>query len=73
MECNITREKALEILKKYNKESFHLQHAFTVENVPESNMKSMIDNDIPLNGLTGRLTVNKQGKVVIENSWVEIN
>ena len=37
------------------------------------NMKSMIDNDIPLNGLTGRLTVNKQGKVVIENSWVEIN
>ena len=33
MQSNITRGQALEILKKYNKEPFHLQHAFTVENV----------------------------------------
>ena len=29
----ITRDKAVEILKQYNKEDFHLQHAFTVEGV----------------------------------------
>jgi len=29
----ITREKALEILKKYNKEEFHIRHALTVEGV----------------------------------------
>jgi len=29
----ISREKALELLKKFNKESFHLQHALTVEGV----------------------------------------
>ena len=29
----ITREKALELLKKYNKETFHLEHALTVEAV----------------------------------------
>ena len=27
------REKAIELLKKYNKEEFHLRHAFTVEQV----------------------------------------
>ena len=32
MDC-ITRNEALELLKKYNKDSFHLQHAFTVEAV----------------------------------------
>ena len=31
MKSQITREQALELLKKYNKEAFHLQHAFTVE------------------------------------------
>ena len=30
---NVTREDALELLKKYNKETFHLQHAYTVEAV----------------------------------------
>lgn len=30
---NVTREDALELLKKYNKEAFHLQHAYTVEAV----------------------------------------
>ena len=30
---NLTREEALELLKKYNKEPFHIQHALTVEGV----------------------------------------
>ncbi len=29
----VSREQALELLKKYNKESFHIQHALTVEGV----------------------------------------
>ncbi len=29
----IEREKALEILKKYNKQEFHIRHALTVEGV----------------------------------------
>ncbi len=33
METNITRQQALDLLKKYNKEPFHLQHALTVEGV----------------------------------------
>ena len=33
MENYITREAAWELLKKYNKEAFHLQHALTVEGV----------------------------------------
>lgn len=31
MNADITREEALTLLKKYNKDTFHLQHAFTVE------------------------------------------
>lgn len=31
MNANITREQAMELLKKYNKEPFHIQHALTVE------------------------------------------
>ena len=33
MNFDITREKAVELLKKYNKDSFHLRHAYTVEGV----------------------------------------
>ena len=33
MKTNVTREQALELLKKYNQESFHLVHALTVEGV----------------------------------------
>ncbi len=33
MESKITREEAFELLKKYNKEPFHIQHALTVEGV----------------------------------------
>lgn len=33
MENNLTRDEALALLKKYNKEAFHIQHALTVEGV----------------------------------------
>lgn len=33
MNANVTREEAMALLKKYNQESFHLQHALTVEGV----------------------------------------
>lgn len=33
MTTNITREQALGLLKKYNQEPFHIQHAYTVEAV----------------------------------------
>lgn len=33
MNTNITREEAVKLLLKYNKDSFHLQHAVTVESV----------------------------------------
>ena len=33
MKSQITREAAWELLRKYNKDSFHLQHALTVEGV----------------------------------------
>ena len=33
MESKITREAAWELLRKYNKDPFHLQHALTVEGV----------------------------------------
>lgn len=33
MEKTITRDEALALLRQYNKEPFHLQHALTVEAV----------------------------------------
>ena len=33
MKETITREAAYELLKKYNQEPFHIQHALTVEGV----------------------------------------
>jgi predicted hydrolase (HD superfamily) len=33
MESSLTREEAFTLLKKYNKEAFHIQHALTVEGV----------------------------------------
>lgn len=33
MESTITREEALKLLMKYNKESFHILHGLTVEGV----------------------------------------
>lgn len=33
METAVTRQQALTLLRKYNREPFHLQHALTVEGV----------------------------------------
>ena len=33
MQTYLTREEALELLKKYNQEAFHLQHGLTLESV----------------------------------------
>ena len=33
MNTNITEKQAVELLLKYNKDSFHLQHAITVQSV----------------------------------------
>lgn len=33
MDANVTREQAMELLKKYNQEPFHMEHALTVEGV----------------------------------------
>ena len=33
MKCDITRQQAIDLLKQYNKEAFHIQHALTVEGV----------------------------------------
>ena len=33
MNCSVTREQALTLLQKYNKESFHILHALTLEGV----------------------------------------
>ncbi len=33
MQANLTREQALDLLKTYNQEPFHIQHALTVESV----------------------------------------
>ena len=33
MKETVSRDKALELLKKYNKDEFHLRHAYTVEGV----------------------------------------
>ena len=33
MQSNLTREQALALLKRYNQEPFHIQHALTVESV----------------------------------------
>lgn len=40
----ISREKALEILKKYNKEDFHIRHALTVEGVMRYFAKELGEN-----------------------------
>ena len=33
MKSNLTRQQAYDLLRKYNQESFHIQHALTVEAV----------------------------------------
>lgn len=52
MTNQITRKEAIELLRKYNKETFHIQHALTVEGV-----------GMPLNKdtLTSRITGESSG------------
>ena len=38
---HITREEAYDLLKKYNKDPFHIQHALTVETVMNGMQRSL--------------------------------
>ena len=52
----ITREQALELLKKYNKEAFHIQHALTVEGVMKWYAQELgYGDDVDFWGLCGLL------------------
>lgn len=55
MTANITREQALSLLKKYNQEPFHLQHAYTVEAVMRWFAKELGYGDEDFWGLCGLL------------------
>ncbi len=50
----MNREKAFEILKKYNKEEFHIRHALTVEGVMRYFAKEM-NEDVEYWGIVGLL------------------
>ena len=50
----MNREKAFEILKKYNKEEFHIRHALTVEGVMRYFAKEM-NEDLEYWGIVGLL------------------
>lgn len=53
---NLTREAALELLKKYNKEPFHIQHGLTVEGVMRWYAKDLgYANEEEYWGITGLL------------------
>ena len=56
METKITREQALELLKKYYKEEFHILHALTVEGVMRYYAKELgYENEVDFWGLCGLL------------------
>lgn len=55
MKTKISREQALELLKKYNKEQFHLQHAYTVEAVMRWFAKELGYGDEDFWGICGLL------------------
>ena len=55
METKVTREQALSLLKKYNQEPFHLQHAYTVEAVMRWYAKELGYGDEDFWGLCGLL------------------
>lgn len=56
MEANITREEALNLLKQYNKDEFHLRHALTVEAVMNTLAKKYgYEEDAEFWGLAGLL------------------
>lgn len=55
METKVTREQALALLKKYNQEPFHIQHALTVEAVMRWYVKELGYGDEDFWGLCGLL------------------
>ena len=56
METNITRENALELLRKYNKEPFHIYHGLTVEGVMRWFAKELgYEEDVDFWGIVGLL------------------
>lgn len=56
METKVTREQALELLKKYNQEPFHLLHALTVEGVMEWYAKELgYEEEVHFWGMAGLL------------------
>ena len=56
MQSSITREEALTLLKKYNQEPFHIQHALTVEGVMRWYAKELgYGDEEEFWGLTGLL------------------
>lgn len=56
MKTELTREKALELLKKYNKEPFHLEHALTVEGIMRYYAEQLgYKDDVDFWGLVGLL------------------
>ena len=55
MTTNVTREQALTLLKKYNQEPFHLQHAYTVEAVMRWYARKLGFGDEEFWGLCGLL------------------
>lgn len=55
MQTKISREQALELLRKYNKEQFHLQHAYTVEAVMRWYAKELGYGDEAFWGMCGLL------------------
>ena len=55
METKVTREHALALLKKYNQEPFHIQHALTVEAVMRWYAKELGYGDEDFWGLCGLL------------------
>lgn len=56
MNANITRAEALELLKKYNKEPFHIYHGLTVEGVMKWFAKELgFNDDIEFWGIVGLL------------------
>lgn len=56
MKTNLTRQEALEILMKYNKEQFHILHALTVEGVMRWYAKELgYEQDIDFWGIAGLL------------------
>lgn len=56
MDSLINREEAFELLKKYNKEAFHIQHALTVEGVMRWYAEELgYEDEIEYWGITGLL------------------